>query len=198
MFLKRIFDIVASAFGLLIFIPLFIVLSVLVKLDSPGPVFYKQKRVGKNNMDFCLYKFRTMKLGADKESFVTVGDKDSRITRLGYYLRKYKLDELPQLVNVLVGNMSVVGPRPDVRKYVELYTPEQRRVLTVKPGLTSPASIYYRNESKLLQNKDNPEKYYREVIMQDELRLNLEYVDNRSFWGDIKLIFATLYAVVAK
>lgn len=139
-----------------------------------------------------------MKLGADKESFVTVGDKDSRITRLGYYLRKYKLDELPQLVNVLVGNMSVVGPRPDVRKYVELYTPEQRRVLTVKPGLTSPASIYYRNESKLLQNKDNPEKYYREVIMQDELRLNLEYVDNRSFWGDIKLIFATLYAVVAK
>lgn len=139
-----------------------------------------------------------MKLGADKESFVTVGDKDSRITRLGYYLRKYKLDELPQLVNVLVGNMSVVGPRPDVRKYVELYTPEQRRVLTVKPGLTSPASIYYRNESKLLQNKDNPEKYYREVIMQDELRLNLEYVDNRSFWGDIKLIFATLYAIVAK
>lgn len=196
--MKRIFDIIASGCGLIVLSPIFIVIAIWVKLDSKGPVFYRQIRVGKDNKDFKLFKFRSMKIGADRQGLITVGGRDPRVTRSGYYIRKYKLDELPQLINVFIGDMSVVGPRPEVRKYVDLYTPEQMRVLSVRPGITDLASIRYRNENELLETVDEPETYYREVIMQDKLKINLEYVDNRSFWGDIKLIFATLYAVVAK
>lgn len=196
--MKRIFDIIASGCGLIVLSPIFIVIAIWVKLDSKGPVFYRQIRVGKDNKDFRLFKFRSMKIGADRQGLITVGGRDPRVTRSGYYIRKYKLDELPQLINVFIGDMSVVGPRPEVRKYVDLYTPEQMRVLSVRPGITDLASIRYRNENELLETVDEPETYYREVIMQDKLKINLEYVDNRSFWGDIKLIFATLYAIVAK
>lgn len=194
--MKRLFDIVASGCGLLVLSPIFLVLAIWVKLDSPGPVFYRQVRVGRGNRDFRLFKFRSMRVGSDKAGLITVGGRDPRVTRSGYYIRKYKLDELPQLINVFVGDMSLVGPRPEVRKYVDLYTPEQMQVLDVRPGITDMASICYRNENELLEKAEDPEKYYREVIMQDKLRINLEYVRNHSFIGDIGLIFKTLWVVV--
>lgn len=194
--MKRLFDIIASGLGLLILSPLFLVVAVWVKLDSPGPVFYKQIRVGRNNKDFFLYKFRSMRVGSDKKGLITVGGHDPRVTRSGYYIRKYKLDEFPQLINVFKGDMSLVGPRPEVRKYVDLYTPEQMHVLDVRPGITDLASIRYRNENELLEQASDPEQYYRNVVMQDKLRINLEYVRNHSFLGDIRLIFNTFIAIV--
>ena len=150
--MKRLFDIIASGLGLLILSPLFLVVAVWVKLDSPGPVFYKQIRVGRNNKDFFLYKFRSMRVGSDKKGLITIGGHDPRVTRSGYYIRKYKLDEFPQLINVFKGDMSLVGPRPAVRKYVDLYTPEQMHVLAVRPGTTHLASIRSRNEHALLEH----------------------------------------------
>lgn len=194
--MKRLFDIIASGLGLIILSPLFLVVAVWVKLDSPGPVFYKQIRVGRNNKDFFLYKFRSMRVGSDKKGLITVGGHDPRVTRSGYYIRKYKLDEFPQLINVFKGDMSLVGPRPEVRKYVDLYTPEQMHVLDVRPGITDLASIRYRNENELLEHASDPEQYYRDVVMQDKLRINLEYVRNHSFLGDIRLIFNTFIAIV--
>lgn len=195
--MKRLFDIISSGIGLLILSPLFLIVAIWVKLDSPGPVFYKQVRVGRNNKDFYLYKFRSMRVGSDKKGLITVGGRDPRVTRSGYYIRKYKLDEFPQLINVFKGDMSLVGPRPEVRKYVDLYTPEQMHVLDVRPGITDLASIRYRNENELLAKASDPEQYYRDVIMQDKLNINLEYVHNHSFGGDIKLIFKTFSAIVA-
>ena len=195
---KRLFDIVASGCGLLVLSPLFVVLAIWIKLDSKGPVFYRQVRVGRNNKDFKLFKFRSMRVGADKQGLITVGGHDPRITRSGYFIRKYKLGEFPQLINVFIGDMSLVGPRPEVRKYVDMYTPEQMRVLSVRPGITDLASIRYRNENELLEQAENPDEYYEQVIMQDKLRINLEYVDNHSFWNDIKLIFMTFWEIVAK
>lgn len=195
--MKRLFDIISSGIGLLILSPLFLIVAIWVKLDSPGPVFYKQVRVGRNNKDFYLYKFRSMRVGSDKKGLITVGGRDPRVTRSGYYIRKYKLDEFPQLINVFKGDMSLVGPRPEVRKYVDLYTPEQMHVLDVRPGITDLASIRYRNENELLAKASAPEQYYRDVIMQDKLNINLEYVHNHSIWGDIKLIFKTFSAIVA-
>lgn len=176
--------------------PILVPIAIWVKIDSKGPVFYRQSRVGRGNKDFGLYKFRSMEVGADRKGLITVGGHDPRVTRAGYYLRKYKLDELPQLINVLKGDMSLVGPRPEVRKYVELYTPEQRRVLRVRPGITDPASIRYRNENELLAQTDDPEKCYRETIMPDKLCINLEYIDNRSFTGDIGIIFRTFSSLI--
>ena len=194
---KRIFDIIFSLLGLLLLSPLFIILAILVVLESPGGVFYKQIRVGRGNKDFGLYKFRSMHTGSDKKGLLTVGAKDSRITRTGYILRKYKLDELPQLINVLTGDMSFVGPRPEVRKYVDMYTPEQLKVLDVKPGITDYASIKFRNESELLSKAADPEDYYIKVVMPEKLSYNKEYIENNSFWLDIKLIFMTLYKIVS-
>lgn len=194
--MKRVFDIIASGLGLLILSPLFLVIAVWVKLDSPGPVFYKQVRVGRNNKDFYLYKFRSMRVGSDKKGLITVGGRDPRVTRSGYYIRKYKLDEFPQLINVFKGDMSLVGPRPEVRKYVDLYTPEQMHVLEVRPGITDLASIRYRNENELLAKASDPEQYYRDIVMQDKLRINLEYVRNHSFFGDIALIFKTILSII--
>ena len=194
--MKRIFDIVASGIGLIVLSPFFLVLAIWIKLDSKGPVFYRQVRVGRNNKDFRIFKFRSMRVGADKGSLVTIGERDSRVTRSGYYIRKFKLDELPQLINVFIGDMSLVGPRPEVRHYVNYWTPEQMHVLDVKPGITDPASIKYRNENELMAQAEDSERYYIEVIMQEKIKLYLEYVDHHSFLGDIALIFKTFWVIV--
>ncbi len=196
--MKRLFDITASALGLLLLSPLFIVVAIWIKLDSEGPVFYRQLRVGRHNKDFRIYKFRSMRIGADRGSLVTVGGHDPRVTKSGYIIRKYKIDELPQLINVLLGDMSIVGPRPEVRHYVNYWKPSQMRVLDVRPGITDPASIRYRNENELLAEAQDPEDYYINVIMQDKIRLYLEYVDNVSFCYDIKLIFQTFKAIITR
>lgn len=196
--MKRIFDVTASGLGLLLLSPLFLIMAIWIKADSPGPVFYRQTRVGRGNRDFRLFKFRSMKVGSDKKGLITVGGHDPRVTRSGYYIRKYKLDELPQLINVFKGDMSLVGPRPEVRKYVDLYTPEQLHVLDVRPGITDLASIRYRNENELLEQAGDPEQYYREVVMQDKLRINSEYIADRSFFKDIKIIFLTFKVIVKK
>lgn len=194
--MKRIFDIVISGLGLIICCPLFIIMAICIKMDSKGPVFYRQIRVGWHNKDFRVIKFRSMRVGADKGSLVTIGGRDPRVTRLGYYIRKFKLDELPQLINVFVGDMSLVGPRPEVRHYVNYWTPEQMHVLDVQPGITDPASIKFRNENELMEQAKDPEDYYINVIMQEKLKLYLEYVQNHSFWGDIGLIFRTFWVIV--
>lgn len=196
--MKRLFDIVASGCGLIVLSPIFLILAIWIKLDSPGPVFYRQVRVGRNNNDFRIFKFRSMRVGSDKGSLVTIGGHDPRITRSGYFIRKYKLDEFPQLINVLVGDMSLVGPRPEVRHYVDYWTPEQMHVLDVRPGITDPASIKFRNENELMEQAEDPEKYYIEVIMQEKLKLYLEYVQNHSFLGDIGLIFRTFKVIVTE
>lgn len=196
--MKRLFDIFASGLGLLILSPLFLILAIWIKLDSKGPVFYRQVRVGRGNKDFRIFKFRSMMVGADKQGLITVGGHDPRITRSGYFIRKYKLDEFPQLINVFIGDMSLVGPRPEVRKYVDMYTPEQMHVLDVRPGVTSLASIRYRNENELLDKAEDPDQFYIDVVMQDKLAIDLEYVKNASFWYDIKLIFQTFWEIVSK
>ena len=196
--MKRIFDVTASGLGLLLLSPLFLIVAIWIRLDSPGPVFYRQTRVGRYNKDFRLLKFRSMRVGSDKKGLITVGGRDPRVTRSGYYIRKYKLDELPQLINVFKGDMSLVGPRPEVRKYVDLYTPEQLHVLDVRPGITDMASIRYRNENELLEQAADPEQFYRDTVMQDKLRINLEYVSDHSFFNDIKIILMTFKAVVTE
>ncbi len=194
--MKRAFDFIASGLALIVLSPLFLVLAIWIKLDSKGPVFYRQVRVGVNNKDFRIFKFRSMRVGADKGSLVTIGGRDPRVTRSGYWIRKFKLDELPQLINVFVGDMSLVGPRPEVRHYVDYYTPEQMHVLDVRPGITDPASIKFRNENELMEKAEDPEKYYIEVIMQEKIRLYLEYVNHHSFLGDIGLIFKTFWTII--
>ena len=196
--MKRLFDILASGIGLIVLSPLFLILAIWIKMDSPGPVFYRQVRVGRYNRDFRIFKFRSMRVGSDKGSLVTIGGRDPRITRSGYYIRKFKLDELPQLINVFIGDMSLVGPRPEVRHYVDYWTSEQLHVLDVRPGITDPASIKFRNENELMEQAEDPEKYYIEVIMQEKIKLYLDYVANHSFWGDIKLIFKTFWVIVTE
>ena len=192
---KRLFDIVSSGIGLLCLAPVFVVMAIWIKLDSRGPVFYRQTRVGRYGRDFRIFKFRSMRVGSDKGRQITVGEKDPRITRFGYFIRRYKIDELPQLINVFLGDMSVVGPRPEVRKYVDLYSEEQRKVFQVRPGITDLASIKYRNENELLSQVDDPDTYYIDVIMPDKLTINLEYIRHQSFMGDIKIIFNTLFKI---
>ena len=194
--MKRFFDIVASLLGLIVLSPLLLVVAIWVKLDSEGPVFFRQVRVGRNNKDFRIFKFRSMRVGSDKGSQVTIGGRDPRVTRSGYFIRKFKIDELPQLINVLVGDMSLVGPRPEVRHYVDYWTPEQMRVLDVRPGITDPASIRFRNENELLAKAKNPEKYYVEVIMPQKIKLYLDYVNQASFWYDLKLILQTFKVII--
>lgn len=196
--MKRLFDIVASGCGLLVLSPLFLIVAIWIKLDSRGPVFYRQVRVGYKNKDFRIFKFRSMRIGADKGSLVTIGGRDPRITRSGYFIRKYKLDELPQLINVFIGDMSLVGPRPEVRHYVEYWTPEQMHVLDVRPGITDPASIKFRNENELMGMAEDPEDYYINVIMQEKIRLYLEYVENASFMYDLMLIFKTFKVIISE
>jgi lipopolysaccharide/colanic/teichoic acid biosynthesis glycosyltransferase len=194
--MKRLFDILLSGLGLLIISPLFLIVAIWIKLDSPGPIFYRQVRVGRYNKDFRIFKFRSMRIGSDKGSLVTIGGRDPRITRSGYFIRKFKIDELPQLINVLVGDMSLVGPRPEVRHYVNYWTEEQMHILDVRPGITDPASIKFRNENELLAQAEDPEKYYIEVIMQEKIKLYLDYVKKNSLWYDIKLIFQTFWVII--
>lgn len=196
--MKRLFDILASGCGLLVLSPIFIIVAIWIKLDSPGPVFYRQTRVGRHNKDFRIFKFRSMRVGSDKGSLVTIGGRDPRVTRSGYFIRKFKIDELPQLINVFTGDMSLVGPRPEVRHYVNYWTPEQMRVLDVRPGITDPASIRFRNENELLEKAQDPERYYIDVIMQEKIKLYLEYVEKSSFWYDIKLIFHTFKVIITE
>jgi len=193
--LKRLFDIFFSIIGLVLLSPLFIVVALCIVIDSKGNVFYTQKRVGLNNKDFVLLKFRTMTLNAEHRGLLTIGNKDLRITKIGYYLRKFKIDELPQLMNVLIGNMSLVGPRPEVRKYVDMYNTEQLMVLNVKPGITDFASIAYINESELLATANDPEQLYIEKVMPEKLKLNLNYIKEQGFSTDIKIIFKTLKSI---
>jgi lipopolysaccharide/colanic/teichoic acid biosynthesis glycosyltransferase len=189
----RILDILFSLVGIIILLPLFLFLAIWIKMDSKGSVFYIQKRVGKNNIDFDLFKFRSMKLYADKQGLLTIGGRDPRITNSGYFIRKYKLDELPQLLNVLIGNMSLVGPRPEVRKYVNLYSTKQLEILKIRPGITDLASIKFKNESEILGKSTNPEKLYIEEIMPHKLELNLKFIENPSIVMYFKIIIRTIF-----
>lgn len=196
--MKRLFDILASGLGLLCLSPLFAILAIWIKADSRGPVFYRQVRVGRGNRDFRIFKFRSMRPDSDKGRLITVGGHDPRVTRSGYYIRKYKLDELPQLINVFIGDMSLVGPRPEVRRYVNMYSPEQMRVLEVRPGITSLASIRYRNENEILAASADPDRTYVEKVMPDKLAIDLEYVADASLINDIRLIFSTFREIITK
>jgi len=197
MLVKRLFDIIFSLVGLLFLLPLFLIISVIIILESRGGAFYLQSRVGLNCKDFKLFKFRTMQSNSDKKGLITVGMNDSRITKVGYYLRKYKLDELPQLLNVLLGTMSFVGPRPEVRKYVDLYNKQQLQVLSVKPGITDYASLEFSNENEILGKAADPNKMYIDEIMPQKLLLNLKYINTQSFASDISLILKTVAKVIA-
>ena len=190
--LKRSFDVISSLIGIILLFPVLFILWICIQLESSGGGFYRQVRVGKDGIDFRLWKFRTMQTGADKKGLLTIGGRDSRVTQIGYYLRKYKLDELPQLINVLVGEMSIVGPRPEVRKYVELYSPDQRKVLSVKPGITDYASIEYSNENELLAQSENPEKTYIEEVLPAKLELNMQYIQTMNIGTDIQIILSTI------
>lgn len=192
----RFFDIVFSFFGVLILSPIFLVIYFLIIIESRGGGFYTQSRVGINGNDFKLYKFRSMTKGSDKKGLITIGGNDSRITRMGIFIRKYKIDELAQLFNVLIGDMSLVGPRPEVRKYVDLYNQQQLEVLTVKPGITDYASIEYANENEILGTVSDPERVYIQEIMPTKIQLNMKYIQNRSLNEYFKIIFLTFYKII--
>lgn len=189
--MKRLFDILFSLFILLFFLPFGIVISLLILLESQGGVFYAQERIGKNGIPFYLLKFRSMRTDSDKSGKLTVGMRDSRITKIGYFIRRFKLDEFPQFINVLKNEMSIVGPRPDVKEYVDLYSSEQLQILVVKPGITDYASLEYFEESDLLAKSSNPEKTYIEDIMPAKINLNQKYIANPSLLIDLKIIFLT-------
>jgi len=194
--IKRLFDITASLVGIIILLPFFFVICIVMIVSCGLPIFYLQTRVGKNGKDFKLFKFRTMHLDADKKGLLTVGGRDPRVTKIGYYLRKYKLDELPQLFNVLLGTMSLVGPRPEVRKYVDLYTVEQQQVLLVKPGITDYASLEYINENELLAKSPNPEETYISQVMPAKLELNKKYIQQHSILIDFTIIIKTIGKII--
>ena len=194
--MKRLFDIIISLIVLSVGLPFGILIALVIVIDSIGKIFYKQSRVGRHNVDFPLYKFRTMYSESDRGSLITIGEDDTRITKTGLFLRKYKIDEFPQFFNILKGEMSIVGPRPEVRKYVDLYTPEQMKVLSVRPGLTDYASIRYVNENALLAASDDPEQTYIHEIMPDKLALNLKYIEEQSLWVDLKIILKTFAAII--
>ena len=190
--MKRIFDFIASFFGLIILFPILLLIALLIKLTSKGPVFFRQQRVGRKGVLFTLVKFRSMTVKQDSNSTVSVRG-DVRITPTGAFLRRFKLDELPELWNVLLGEMSLVGPRPDVPGFADLLEGEDRLVLELRPGITGPASLKYANEEELLAKADNPEKYNQEVIFPDKARINLDYYYRQNIWLDFKIIFATIF-----
>ena len=193
--LKRIFDTILSLFGLIILLPFMLIIAIFIKLDSKGTIFFKQVRVTKNGREFKIFKYRTMRVGSDKYSQITVG-KDNRITKVGAFLRKYKLDEIPQLINVLIGDMSLVGPRPEVPKYVALYTDEQKEILKVRAGITDYASIEFSNENDLLALEKDPEKAYIEKVMPKKIELNKKYISEISILTDIKIILLTIKKIL--
>jgi lipopolysaccharide/colanic/teichoic acid biosynthesis glycosyltransferase len=187
----RFFDILLSSLGLIILSPLLLITYVTIRLESKGPGFYRQERVGLHGKPFYIYKFRSMRMGSDRRGLITVGGHDPRVTRCGYILRKLKIDELPQLFNVLKGDMSIVGPRPEVSKYTRLYSPEQARVLEVRPGITDWASIKYVDESELLAKSSDPEKTYIEKVMPDKIRYNMKWINHQCLSEYFHIILAT-------
>lgn len=188
----RFLDILFSFLGLLLLSPLFLIISIWIKFDSQGPIFYCQERVGLGRVDFSLFKFRSMRPDSDKLGLLTVGGRDPRITNSGYFIRKYKLDELPQLLNVLIGDMSLVGPRPEVKKFVELYSSEQLKVLQVRPGITDEASIIFKNENEILAKSVDPERTYIDEIMPAKLELNLAFIRSKTLQNYFSIIIRTL------
>ena len=196
--MKRAFDLLFSLFVLILFFPIGLIISMLILFGSPGGIFYRQERIGRNGVPFKLYKFRSMRVNAEASGKLTVGMKDPRITSVGVFIRKYKLDEFPQFINVLLGDMSIVGPRPEVHEFVALYSDTQKKVLEVKPGITDYASIEYFNENELLASSDNPKKTYVEKIMPDKLELNQKYLANPTLAHDLKIIFMTIRRVLKK
>lgn len=195
---KRSFDFIFSLVGLILLLPVLLIIAIIIKLDSKGPILFIQPRVGKDNKDFDIFKFRTMRLKSESEGLLTLGNNDSRITKIGYFLRRYKIDEFPQLINILKGDMSFVGPRPDLRVYVNYYKPEDYIIFSVRPGITGLASIHYRNEVELLKAAEAPEAYYIKTIIPDKLRYNKIYIERHNFLFDLKLIFITVFRVLFK
>ncbi len=192
----RVVDFLFSLIGLIILSPIFLIIALLIKFSSIGPIFYKQLRIGLNGAEFEVYKFRTMRLNADRSGLITVGGRDPRVTQIGYYLRKYKFDEFPQLINVLIGQMSLVGPRPEVKKYVDLYTIEQKKVLSIRPGITDWASIYYRNENVILEKSTNPEHDYINIILPNKIKYNLIFINNKGLLEYFKIILFTFWKII--
>lgn len=192
----RFFDILFSIIGLVLLSPLFTVLYLLIRIESQGGGFYSQERIGKNGKPFKLFKFRSMRIGSDKKGLITIGEKDNRITKTGFILRKYKLDELPQLWNVFIGDMSLVGPRPEVKKYTDLYTEEQKQVLQVRPGITDWASIKYVDENKILGESKDPDETYVNLIMPNKIKLNMVYIQHQTLGEYFKIIFTTFKEIV--
>jgi lipopolysaccharide/colanic/teichoic acid biosynthesis glycosyltransferase len=193
--MKRSFDVVVSGLGIVVSLPLLLFVAVLIKLDSQGPVFYRGERVGRFDNLFRIFKFRTMCVDAEQIGGSSTSDDDPRITRVGSFLRRFKLDELPQLFNVLNGTMSFVGPRPQVASLVELYTPDQRRLLDVRPGITDYASLKFRNLGQILEGAGDPDEAYLRVVAPEKIRLGLFYVDHNNFWTDLRIIMATVVSV---
>lgn len=191
----RILDVFFSGIGLILLSPVLLTIAILIKLGSKGPVIYKQLRVGVNGVEFRLWKFRSMHVDADQLGHLTVGKKDPRITNIGYILRKYKLDELPQLYNVLIGQMSLVGPRPEVRKYTAYYTDEQKKILLIRPGITDWASILYQNENEILGKSSDPEKDYINLVLPDKIKLNQIYLNKYSVNEYFKIILHTIFNI---
>lgn len=196
--IKRGFDFIFALLSLVILFPLLLIIAIIIKLDSKGPVLFIQERVGQHNIEFNIYKFRTMYVKSQKKGLLTIGDNDSRVTKIGYFLRKYKIDEFPQLINIIKGDMSFVGPRPELRYYVDFYKPKDLVIFKIKPGITGLASLAYRNEVELLKKAKDPEKYFIETIIPDKLRYNKMYLKKRNFLFDLKLIFITLFKVINK
>ncbi|OGP95269.1 MAG: hypothetical protein A2157_13810 [Deltaproteobacteria bacterium RBG_16_47_11] len=193
--MKRLFDILFSFIGLLLLQPLFVVIAIMIKVDSTGPVFFRQGRVGKNFRRFVIYKFRTMVVGAEKKGLRITSGGDNRVTRIGRILRKLKIDELPQLINVLKGDMSLVGPRPEVEEYVKLYEKDYREILKRRPGITDVSSIIFREEEEVLKNQLDPEGYYKKILLPEKIRLAKEYIENSSFLYDFKLVLNTIHKI---
>lgn len=192
------FDIIFSSIGIMVIFPFLYIITLLIKLDSRGPVIFIQKRVGRHNKDFNIFKFRTMKFNSKNLSNLTIGNRDERITKVGYLLRKYKLDELPQLFNVLLGNMSFVGPRPELRCFVNYYNKSDLEILNVKPGITDYASITYRNETELLKARENPEQFYINSLIPKKIKLNKQYLEEQGLFTDFSIIFRTINTIIFK
>ncbi len=196
--MKRLFDIIFSFTGLLVLSPFILIISLIIRFNDGGHVFYMAPRVGINGRIFRMFKFRSMVVNADKIGASSTTSSDSRITGIGKFLRKYKLDEIPQLINVFIGNMSIVGPRPEVKYFTDMFNGEEKAILSVKPGITDWASVLFSDEGKILEGAVDPDKAYMELIWPEKKRLQLKYVNNHSFWTDIKIIFLTLRAIFIK
>ncbi|WP_295984614.1 sugar transferase [uncultured Algibacter sp.] len=196
--LKRLFDVVFSVIGIMLLFPILLLISILIKLDSKGPILFIQGRVGKNNKDFNIFKFRTMSVQSNKKGLLTLGNNDSRITKIGYVLRRYNIDEFPQLINILKGDMSFVGPRPELRYYVNFYNDDDMKIFEVRPGITGLASLKYRNEVELLKAAKDPEAFFIKTIIPDKLKYNKAYISKQNFFFDLKLIGLTIVKVITK